>query len=665
MKNPVRSRLFSVALASTMLVSVSACAVNPYAEWDAPDPKMVVETYSLPYALAYAKNARDAYRGKLRDQAVFDNLVSSGLITLGAAVLALAAFGADGDAILGVGLAGGTGYTLANRYSNNPQELIYIAGMEALVCAAEAVGPLNFSRGARNDLSTMLDGLPPGEDGLRKGGLVNARAESLNNLASVKSYLQLVKLHGTNPELVQQAQTMVTDAEAIISNSDQTYVTGKQLQRSIDTVAYDLVNAVDRISFSVDKAISESRPRLESLINIIGELSSATNIFAPGLNLSGVLDTHIGKEFAEQSVDDPDEPQGPTQREEQLAAAMGALSGSIAKLSSASRQVAGIVNAVNEQRPLETLEDCGVDTSGASIDITLSTTGINTPEKTVAEFAVLVRGGTSPYVARFLTAPTPGVTIQNPIPGDRTIVVKVDGTATAAQYTLYVADAAGHEQTIPVIISGETPASKPGEEDGGEDLTEEAIQELLGGIAGKIQEVGEFTPDDAVDGTTYTVTSAQLASDAPRMVDLTVNIDPSDGNTLNQSQLLAGVMRMDIGDGATVSSALDALKVEDTEKIGFFRFQSSDTFTPQALIGGDVIEEALPLYGPVVELMDREEVRAVQRALCLPEEQQDGIWGPITEDALHWWLQARRPLTYQMKQALLDTSEEELAEICR
>ena len=152
----------AAAIVMSNVMLLSGCALtDPYARWTAPELTEVAQQtdISLPYAIAYAQNARDAYRDKLSDHAIFTNSVAPALITLGAVVLALAAYGANTDAILGVGLAGGTAYSLANWYSNDTQELVYLAGMKAMSCAVGAVLPLNFSVAAKKSLKTDITSL--------------------------------------------------------------------------------------------------------------------------------------------------------------------------------------------------------------------------------------------------------------------------------------------------------------------------------------------------------------------------------------------------------------------------------------------------------------------------------------------------------------------------
>ena len=125
-----RATIFSLLLCAS--VALSGCGlVDPYAKWKSPVEKDVPkqEDVTLLYAIAYAKNAQDAYRDKLSDHAVLANSVAPALITLGGIVLALAAYGAHTDAILGASLVGGTGYTVANWFSNDTRELVYLAGM--------------------------------------------------------------------------------------------------------------------------------------------------------------------------------------------------------------------------------------------------------------------------------------------------------------------------------------------------------------------------------------------------------------------------------------------------------------------------------------------------------------------------------------------------------
>ncbi|WP_425404109.1 hypothetical protein [Hwanghaeella sp.] len=609
-----RRKAFVLVLVGSTALSTTGCSLNPYATWT-PEEVAARTSSTRPTivdAMAYAQTVRAAYRSKIHDQAILDNTVSTGIITLATAVIALAAFRADTDAILGVGLAGAAGYTLANRFSNNTQELIYFAGMEALGCATAAIGPLNYDDAAKIAFNGRLDDLSTSIAAVQKG------------MATVQSLIPAAEAASNATEAISQARAMVTQAQGAAETADATFLSGTTLQRNIQTAGYDLTSAVDRISLAVDKAISESRPRLDSLIGIISELSSATDILAPGLNLAGVLDARIAKDYGEsasQSKIEKLDGAGEERPEDfsariALQSATEALSAAIFNLSSSNRRVAGEVNAVNSKRPLETLQVCGVDVSEISTDIALSTSGIQTDSKIDRDIDVIVSGGTSPYVARFDARPTPGVTVQSPIPGDRTVTVSVEKGAPSGSYPLRVSDAARHEKTISVVIAGE-PAPPP-EDAGAAPSLQSSLAKAKDLITGQT-----FTPDNAVAGSVYTVESAEL-DDNNEKLEVAVKIEPAPAAPPSNDDLIAGIVNI-TKNGDTASKILNA------------HGEAKDRIT--IVSTGSVSQSGVVRLGAIappslVSQLTPNEVARLQMALCMPMEEVDGFWGPKTQAAL-------------------------------
>ena len=434
-------------IVAIVIVLLSSCAItNPYIQPDADDSPKVSENGVIQFvdAVEYARTIRGIYRAKLVAHTKFANHTGSGLISLAGLILGLAAFDVDSDVILIPALAGGTGYTFASRLSSNTRELVYIAGMEATTCAVDAMLPLFFTPGQSTALSKNVDKLS------------NSITKVSDDIRSVRALIATAERNtgGQQLSILQNARAEVTKVEKLIETADATYVAGSGLLRSIDQSGMTLVAAVDAITVEVNKAIQQTQPRIEALADIISQLSSATEFFAPGLGISSQL-SGLFEEGPEPQSGDINQKKM-KQKIAALHMAVYELTSSALELSSATRTVNGIVNDVNQKKPISTLKKCGVIISDVETDIRVLPTEIKAIQGAEVEHSIFVEGGKKNYVARFLTNPTPGVEVISPHSGDSVIRVKFTKDSIPSTYTLLVEDSAEHRKTVKVTVMAKT-----------------------------------------------------------------------------------------------------------------------------------------------------------------------------------------------------------------
>ena len=348
----------TIVIAMFVSVFLAGCAVyNPHVEIERPIEPLPTPV-PISYGIEYAQNAQKAYRDKLAAHARLGTSGGAALITLGSAVLGLAAFDAHIDVIKGTALAGGIGYTIGDRYANEAHERIYIRGMEAMNCAVEAVLPLNFPSKARDSLAKDIDEL---SKAILSLNAVSANVQSQISLVESREEFQ----KGKQP--VDSAQAEVLEARNAASTADKLYGAGIILLRDIDGAGTRLVSAVDRINIAIDRALQQTNSRMESVADIISQLSDSARIFAPGLdfasNLPSIILTPTSASVASTSVLKETEMLKEKMDEEDV---LRSLRTELKQLSQEvaiySQRVRRVVKSVNDAHPIETLKSCGVDT---------------------------------------------------------------------------------------------------------------------------------------------------------------------------------------------------------------------------------------------------------------------------------------------------------------
>ena len=586
------------AIIAIVVVLLSSCVItNPYIQLDAADTPKVSDDGVIQFAdaVAYARTIRGLYRAKLAKHAKLANNTGSGLITLAGLILGLAAFDVYSDAILISALVGGTGYTLSSRSSSNPREIVYLAGMEATACAVEAMLPLSFSSKATTMLYKNVDTLSTSIETV--GG----------DIRTVRSLIATVGDNAGDRQTadLQQARAEVTRAEKLIETADAAYVAGSGLLRSIDRAGMTLVAAVDAITVEVDKAVQQTQPRIESLADIIGQLSSATDIFAPGLGISSDLSSLVGKRVEPESEDI--EKYNSMEPIARLHMAVNALATSALLLASATRTVSGTVKGVNQKKPVSTLKKCGVTISDIETDIRVLPTEIQVLQEAEVEHSILVEGGKKNYVARFLTSPTPGVEVITPRSGDSVIRVKFTKDSTPSTYTLLVEDSAEHRKTVTVTVMGKS---------------------VTNGQNGDVKEVYKKFAD-FISNKSVTISrkkfevTAELSSSG-----VTVNMTPVDDQIACEDAREAILSIEEAGNRA------DSFGITE-EKLDVKGVAPCMPARPESeSISSTDVTPKENKYGDVVASLSEVEITRIQIALCLTgdkKEKLDGKWGPVTQ----------------------------------
>ena len=454
MRAPYKNVLVSLAL----WLLVSGCALNPYGSpirhpvnATAPDPHEYTD--SLESARHYAERTYDDYYRQLAGEYTRQRRLSAGLLSIGAAVLGLAAFDAGTDAITATALAGGTGYTIGTWNTSRPRLHIYVEGMNALVCAKRAVQPVALSQTVHNALMADISKI------IRQGDQVADKVGALTT-ALAKAKRPSGSTH--------TAQRLLIAVEPTLDRAGEAYIKGHSLLQANHTAGADLKDAVDRIRSDVALAIEGTLSDLSSLPNVIAGLAPAAQIFAPQLDLAATLSGRLAPSAADPSPPDPDgevdtggTEKGPVQpgpRTVDLSGPIGDLRSAILKLDQASARVAAVAATVDLKQidKLLAAEGCGIEPGQLSTEISLSRTRIDLKPATAATHFVRVTGGTLPYQANLLSLPAAGISLD--MRGDTLTIVADAQTRAGDEHVIEVADTASHRAEITIAIES-TPES--------------------------------------------------------------------------------------------------------------------------------------------------------------------------------------------------------------
>ena len=507
-----RSTNIAACLAVSLLTS--ACALNPYEKDPRPPisyetPTVQLEPHSLQSARHYAERTYHEYRRQLSAEYDRQQLLSTSLIGVGAAVLGLAAFDAGTDAIVAAALAGGTGYTIGTWNTSRPRLHIYVEGMSALVCAKRAMQPLALSETERDALTADHDRI------VKRGDEVATAAGAVTHALAAA-----LAVRGKESEVARTAQKMLEEVGPALNRANSAYVKGHSLLQASHSAGADLEDAIDKIRSDVTLAIEGTLSDLSSLPNVLAGLAPASQIFAPELDLASILSgrlTPLSKDPSSSaaiatlnSTRDPTKQEIPKNAiiEVVLSEAIGELRTAMLRLDQASGRVTAISGTVDvkQVKKLVAGEGCGVDPSKLSTGLVLSRSRIDLKPETAVIHFIRVTGGTLPYQANHVTLPATGINID--MRGDTLTIVADTQTQAGETHVVEVLDTARNRAEVTIAIE-KVPETSPsdggdgGDSEGGNsrarDLVGDDEKRLLASNVDKRKAVqaGLCTPESA------------------------------------------------------------------------------------------------------------------------------------------------------------------------
>lgn len=438
-------RWASSRLAAGILVlcGLQACAINPLVQWD-PPPRAIDEPRVLDSAFNYSESARKAYLAKMYEQVGTNAYLSSGLITLGALVTALAVYGAHRDTIVGGALLGATGLTLGVWNLDKRRITIHQAAIAALNCADRAIAPLNMTVADVQALDAELKTL--------RMAIASTNMQIGNAERALNAWIATTR---GAADLAGDYQAVISAARRAVEAAAQTHLAGNSLKTQIDQADNDLRITVREIHVQALGALANTQGDLNKLPSVIATLAATAGSFVPG---SGVAQT-IGdaQKAIGRSGATAQSGTAMVARPSELLKNLADMNDAVRQLTEADAAVHARVDGVLKSVQPKALEQCGV--TGVSVAIATNPAHIIATAGTPVTTSVAIRGGKPPYGVR----PTDiaGVTVIGPDRLANSFDVKIAADVKAPQtITFLISDSSDPNQTTALSVEINAPASQ-------------------------------------------------------------------------------------------------------------------------------------------------------------------------------------------------------------
>lgn len=383
--------------------------------------------------IIYADRAIAAYQKGISQQSILTNVMALTLIPLAAAGLAMGIEGANAVSIAALGLSGAAIYGTGSFLSSKPRQLVYAAGVKAIVCAKEATLPLNLSGADFVDFKTSTEKLI--DDSSKLEEMIRETRQAVTNVNNMGGMIAGAE------ESIKNAQESLDKAAEVVSAAE-------KLKREIGHANQALIFAVDKIAAEIDAAILTTLPNVQAISGIIGGLAQISGQFTSA--------PEVGKPKAEPSLSFEGMAAGDTgAKSEQGEVALEKLK----KLQDATRslqrltvKVNGFILSVAETQPSQALKQCAVDPVPTGIFVR-PTGPVRLRENVIK--SIVVRGGKPPYFAESDT-----LQVKRSSPMGNIFIIGAKGVKPG-EYILQVFDSAEHDEPVSVIVEEKEQGSPP------------------------------------------------------------------------------------------------------------------------------------------------------------------------------------------------------------
>lgn len=418
-----------VGAGCVMLATLQACAINPLVSWVPPARPSNAEPRSLDRGRDFSSAARQAYQQKMSDQVATSAQLSSGLIGLGAVVLALAAGGAHRDAILGTTLFGATSFALGSWNLDKRRLLIYNGAISAFNCADRAVSPLDASHEELVSLDTSLKALTA----------ATAGATSAADLVQLQVNLW-VSAAPAAAKYADPYNAAIASARQAATAAMTVQASGEALQFQSAHASDRLIDAVRKIDQEANAALPETVGDLNKVPSVIAGLAGIAGSIAPGSNVEALFNDALKNSVVAPKTTTPAGQNKALVAEstppQALVEATAEMTNAVRRLYGAASLVLGKVKPLGDAFNANALADCGI--GPISFAMSTSPAKLSAPISTKAEYAVTISGGKAPYAVKPNGATIDGVSVSGPDRFGATFDVKVAESAGKAQTANYI-----------------------------------------------------------------------------------------------------------------------------------------------------------------------------------------------------------------------------------
>ncbi len=574
-------RPLSMLGAGLCMAALLAGCASPYVTRPAAGPGDKDQAVSLSAALAYSRETRELYRAKIIELGESERALSNTLVSLGGALIAAGAFGAHRDTLVGGALIGGTAYSLGTFNTDKRRAMIYVAGMKALTCSDHAVTALNFD----NTVAARM-----------KENVASITVRLKRVTDGISTVEDLAKKISADATTLVQAETQA--ARQALGEAISAQGAADQLiaQRSI--AGGRLRTVVDDIDTVILDAIRGTEGALEAVPQIIGGLVKASQVFAPQVNLADVIKPvpaeapHSIREKIKKGASDKTK-----EALQNLDDAVASLNGEVVLLKSEAQRLNSLVATFDAAKAIDALKICRVE--GLPATMKVDSTELKFKAKTADKKTVVIEGGKAPYYAYIEGSPA-GISVENP--QSQVLIVSVTDQVAAGNYRLIVQDNTRQTRLVVTIEVAENTKSN------GDATKNDPIDQLVTDInALKTIRVG----------TTAVAISADRQGDQKKVA---VSYSLPAGSTI------------------TMENVRDAVMLKFKSQFGRVGNEIV-TFTQEADSPHSGGRSRLNGF---VATLARDDLKTVQKQICLTGRNVDGLWGPTTQGALDAYRAKRR-----------------------
>lgn len=451
-----------VVAAVATSVLLSACAGNPLVGWQSlPEPAGQLD--SMATARADAATLKVALNEKASAFVGTKVALNDALLGLGVLSIGLGAGKAHRDAIVGTAGLAGAAYLFGTQDLQDPTLQVYQSGIGAVNCAVAAVRPLQVTPDQITEVKKKAENLQ---------AVLSKLAQAL---AAAETTVAFATLPAKATATVQQqlADARATYAKAVAASAD-----AATLEPTVVRAAGGLKGLIAEIHASVNKLVSKSVVDSASIPASLNSLVKVVAGFAPGLGVDAYLSQRLAagslapkSEGGQQGGSGSTGTPGPSPK---VLEALAALAEARQGVANVADPLAAQLAFYKNQEDAAALTRCGVIDAASALTVDRPQLEFAVGADSDQSKSIAVSGGTKPYQARFRDSPTRGIEVINPLPGDRSIEVRVPkGAPAGMELGLLVTDASSppHAKVVPVRTvaaapqAGDSPTGDPvGEE---------------------------------------------------------------------------------------------------------------------------------------------------------------------------------------------------------